>query len=66
MPLIVWISLALMATVTVAYLTGILIIEDILAFFSLGYVRRVLAMSALACTCVPGLIATNAMRSVPK
>ena len=34
MPLTVWIALALMAIAAVAYLTGILIMEDILAFFS--------------------------------
>jgi len=34
MPLMVWMALALMAIAAVAYLTGILIMEDILAFFS--------------------------------
>jgi hypothetical protein len=34
MPLMVWIAFALMAIGTVVYLTGFLIIEDILAFFS--------------------------------
>jgi len=34
MPLMVWMALALMAIAAVAYLAGILIMEDILAFFS--------------------------------
>jgi len=34
MPLMVWIAFALMAIGTVVYLTGFLIIEDVLAFFS--------------------------------
>ena len=34
MPLTVWIAFALMAIGTVVYLTGFLIIEDILAFLS--------------------------------
>ena len=34
MPLMVWMALALMAIAAVAYLTGILLMEDILAFFS--------------------------------
>jgi hypothetical protein len=34
MPLTVWIAFALMAIGTVVYLTGFVIIEDILAFFS--------------------------------
>jgi len=34
MPLTVWIAFALMAVGTVVYLTGFLIIEDVLAFFS--------------------------------
>jgi hypothetical protein len=33
MPLTVWIAFALLAIGTVAYLTGFLIMEDILAFF---------------------------------
>jgi hypothetical protein len=34
MPLTVWIAFALMAIGAVVYLTGFLIIEDVLAFFS--------------------------------
>ena len=34
MPITVWIAFALMAIGTVVYLTGFLIIEDILALFS--------------------------------
>jgi hypothetical protein len=34
MPLMVWMALALMAIAAVAYLTGFLMVEDILAFFS--------------------------------
>jgi hypothetical protein len=34
MPLMVWMALALMAIAAVAYLTGILIMEDVLALFS--------------------------------
>ena len=34
MPLTVWIAFALMAIGTVVYLTGFVIIEDILALFS--------------------------------
>jgi hypothetical protein len=34
MPLMVWMALAVMAIAAVAYLTGILIMEDVLAFFS--------------------------------
>ena len=34
MPLMVWMALALMAIAAVSYLTGILLMEDILAFFS--------------------------------
>jgi hypothetical protein len=34
MPLTVWIAFALMAIGSVAYLTGYVIIEDVLAFFS--------------------------------
>jgi hypothetical protein len=33
MPLTVWIAFALMAIGTVAYLTGFMIIEDVLAYF---------------------------------
>jgi hypothetical protein len=33
-PLMVWMALALMAIAAVAYLTGFLMVEDILAFFS--------------------------------
>jgi hypothetical protein len=33
MPLTVWIAFALMAIGTIVYLTGFLIIEDVLAFF---------------------------------
>ena len=33
MPLMVWMALALMAIAAVAYLTGIFIMEDVLAFF---------------------------------
>jgi hypothetical protein len=36
MPLMVWMALALMAIAAVAYLAGILIMEDILALFSAG------------------------------
>jgi hypothetical protein len=35
-PLMVWIALALMAIAAVAYLAGILIMEDILALFRAG------------------------------
>jgi hypothetical protein len=34
MPLTVWIAFALMAIGTVAYLTGFMIIEDVLAYFN--------------------------------
>jgi hypothetical protein len=34
MPLTVWIAFALMAIGTVVYLTGFVVIEDVLAFFS--------------------------------
>jgi hypothetical protein len=34
MPLTVWIAFALMAIGAVVYLTGFLIVEDVLAFFS--------------------------------
>jgi hypothetical protein len=34
MPLMVWMALSLMAIAAVAYLTGFLMVEDILAFFS--------------------------------
>jgi hypothetical protein len=34
MPLMVWMAIALMAMAAVAYLIGILIMEDILALFS--------------------------------
>jgi hypothetical protein len=34
MPLMVWMALALIAIAAVAYLTGFLLMEDILAFFS--------------------------------
>ena len=36
MPLMVWMALALMAIAAVAYLTGILIMEDILVLFRAG------------------------------
>ncbi len=34
MPLTVWIAFALMAIGTVAYLTGFMIIEDVLTYFN--------------------------------
>jgi hypothetical protein len=34
MPLTVWIAFALMAIGTVVYLTGFVLVEDVLAFFS--------------------------------